>query len=220
MRTSAYELQDILNAFQRKRILTKSEIREATGCSTVTVWRLLRQIGYLTSYNENARYYTIAGVPKFNQDGLWSYGHVRFSKWGTLTRTIVGLIQASSAGLDARQLQELLQIKNVKPSLTRLVQNQLLTRHEVEGRFVYFPLQQTKRRKQQKQRQQQTEKARATRSLPPLEQIIALLVEIIKRPEDTARQWARRLAQQGMPLRTAEIQLVLDHYQIDAKKNA
>jgi hypothetical protein len=218
MGTTVFQLQDLLNVFRKKKVLTLDEILRETGCSTMTVWRLLRPHGYFTSYNHNARYYTIAGVPKFDQHGLWASRDARFSKWGSLTKTISGLVQESPDGLTAEQLQQRLHVKNVKPTLTRLVQNQSLTREKLDGRFVYFPPQQEARRRQQKQRKEKTQQARAQQALPPLEQIIALLVEIIRRPHHTPRQWARRLARQGIPLPTADIQHVLDHYQIDPKK--
>ena len=218
MRTALFQLQDILNAFQKKKVLTKNEILQATGCSTMTAWRLLKQHGYFTSYNDNARHYTIRGIPQFDQYGLWSCRHARFSKWGALTKTIIGLVQESSAGLTAEQLQQLLKVKNVKPMLTRLIENESLTREKIDGPFVYFPRQQTSRGRQQKQRKAESEQAKAARALPPLQSIIALLVEIIRRPKNTPRQWARQLARQGVPINTNDIQTVLDHYQIDRKK--
>jgi hypothetical protein len=39
-------------------------------CSKTTALRLLRKQGYLTSYNLNARYYTIDGIPQFDEYGL------------------------------------------------------------------------------------------------------------------------------------------------------
>lgn len=218
MRTPLFQLQDVLNVFKRKKILTKHELLRATGCSTMTVWRLLRKHGYFTSYNENARFYTIVGIPKFDEHGLWTHRNVRFSKWGSLTKTIVALVEQSSAGLTANQLQQLLQVKNVKPTLIPLVKKKSLTREELDGRFVYFPRQPATRRKQQKQREKEAKEALDTRELPPLEHIIALLVEIITRPKNTPRQWARRLARQGIRIGTNDIQVVLDHYQIDLKK--
>jgi hypothetical protein len=65
-------------------------------------------------YNGNARHYTLVGVPQFDEHGLWAYHDVRFSKWGSLTETIVVLVEHSSAGLTAQQLQELLHIENLK----------------------------------------------------------------------------------------------------------
>ena len=218
MKTHRFQLQDILNAFQRKKVLTKKEMLQAVGCSTMTAWRLLRQHGYFSSYNDNARHYTLAGIPQFDEQGLWAYRKVRFSKWGSLTKTIVAFIEESPAGMTAEQLQQFLQLKNVKPTLTRLIENKSVRRENIDGRFVYFPLQEVARRRQQKQRQKETKEARAARTLPPFEQIVALLVQIIQRPRDTPRQWARRLAQRGIRIGTKQIQAILDHYGIDSKK--
>jgi hypothetical protein len=88
----------------------------------------------------------------------------------------------------------------------------------MEDCFVYFPLQKTPQRKMQKQRKKEIEQAQAVRSLPPLEQIVALLVQIIQRPDDTPRQRARRLAQRGIRMGTKDIQAILEHYGIDSKK--
>jgi hypothetical protein len=217
MRTALFQLQDVLSAFQRKKVLTKDQLLQTTGCSTMTAWRLLRQHGYFTSYNHNARYYTIEGIPKFDKHGLWAYRNARFSKWGTLTKTIIGLVQESPAGQRADELQQLLDVKSVKPALTRLFQNQALTREKVDGHFVYFPARQASRRKQLKQRQEDQE-AKEASALPPLEHLVALLVEIIRRPKSTPRQWARRLAQHGIRIAPIDIQRVLDHYRIDPKK--
>lgn len=218
MRTPLFRLQDLLQAFQHKKVLTKQELLHEAGCSAMTAWRLLHQHGYFTSYNDNARYYTLAEIPKFDKLGMWTYGNVRFSKWGSLTKTIVALVQDSATGLTAEQLQQLLAVRNVKPLLSRLTERRSLTRERIGGRFVYFPLQQAARAKQQTQRKKEVEAAKVNRSLPPLEQIIALLVEIIRRPHNTPRQWARHLGQQRIRMRTSDIQAVLDHYGIDPKK--
>ena len=119
MRTSVFQLQDILRAFHGRKVLTKQELLEQTGCSSMTAWRLLRQHGYHTSYNDNARHYTLVGVPEFDEHGLWAYRHVRFSKWGSLTETIVALVERSSAGLTAQQLQELLHGLAVKKGVSK-----------------------------------------------------------------------------------------------------
>ena len=218
MRTHVYQVTDVLKAFQGHKVLTKAELLKVTGCSTMTAWRLLKQHGYWTSYNENAGYYTLRDIPQFDEHGLWSYRHVRFSKWGSLTKTLVGLVQESSAGLTSEQLEQLLQVENVKPVLSRLIERQALTRQKITGRYVYFPRQPSLRGKQRQRRDEDVVEACAERTLPPLDRIIALLVEIIRHPRDTYRQWMRRLRRQGIPLDTADIEAVLTHYGIDLKK--
>ena len=218
MRTPGFRLPDILRAFHRRKVLTKRELLEQTGCSSMTAWRLLRQHGYHTSYNDNARHYTLVGVPEFDEHGLWAYRHVRFSKWGALTDTIVALVERSSAGLTAQQLQELLHMENLKPILTRLTQRKALTRERIHARFVYFAPQNTVRSGQQQERQAELEQAATQVALPPLDDIVSLLVEIIRRPDNTPRQWARRLTQKGIRIGTSDIQAVLNHYGIREKK--
>lgn len=215
MRTPLFHLQEILDAFKRQKVLTKQEILKAAGCSTMTAWRLLSRHGYFTSYNDNARHYTLIDIPKFDQHGLWTYRDARFSKWGSLTKTVIGLVEESPDGMTASDLERLLH-KNVKPMLSGLIKQNTLTRDASSGRFVYFSSQ--GEAQQRTRREREREATKAARSLPPLEQIVALLVEIIQRPQHSPKQWARRLAQRGVRLSAADIQAILDHYQIDAKK--
>jgi hypothetical protein len=216
MRTPRFELQDLLHGFAHKKVLTKNELLRAAHCSSMTAWRLLSKHGYYTSYNFNARFYTLAGIPQFDQHGLWAHRKVRFSKWGSLTKTIVALVENSEAGMTPEQLQQQLHLKNVRPSLARLIQQNRLTREKIRGQFVYFALQETPRRQQRKRRTEQA--LPSPPALPPSEYIIALLVEIIQRPQNSPRQWARRLARQDIRLSTKDIQLVIDHYEINRKK--
>lgn len=216
MRTPLFQLRDLLQAFHQRKVLTKKELLQATHCSAMTAWRLLRKQGYYTSYNFNARFYTLAGIPQFDKHGLWTHRKVRFSKWGSLTETIVAVVENSEAGMTPEQLQQELHVNNVRPTLSRLIQQNRLTREKISGHFVYFPLRETSRQQQRKRRTERT--AEPFRALPPLEHIIALLVEIIQRPQNSPRQWARRLARHNIGLSTKDIQAVFDHYHIDRKK--
>jgi hypothetical protein len=218
MRTPLFRLEDLLKAFQKKKVLTVEQLLKAGGCSKMTAWRLLKQHGYLTSYNHNARYYTIDGIPQFDEDGLWTYRKIRFSRWGSLTETMLALVRNSQSGLTAEQLQQRLGVKNLKPALSRLVDQQRLKREKIENHFVYFPRQVTARKKQQKRRKREGLPRLDTADLPSVEHIIALLVEIIAHPKNTPRQWSRRLARQGIRIPPKRIQAVLEHYQIDLKK--
>jgi hypothetical protein len=218
MAEPVFQLRDLLRAFQRRKVLTKEQLLQEIGCSTMTAWRLLHQHGCLTSYNDNARHYTLVNIPQFDEQGLWAHRNARFSKWGTLTDTIVGLVEQSPSGLTAEQLQGLLEVTNVKPLLTRLTQRESLSREKVGGRYVYFASRRGERTRQQEQRNHETSKAVAARHLPPLDHVVALLVEIIRRPRGTPQQWARRLKQHGVPIGTGDIEAVLAHYEIDLKK--
>ena len=212
MRNPVFELQDLLTAFRQHKVLTKDQLLAATQCSNMTAWRLLKRHGYFTSYNCNARYYTLAGIPEFDEHGLWSFRGIHFSRWGSLTETMIALVANSDTGMTPEQLQQVLQLKNIRSGLGRLVQQGRLAREKIGGRFVYFPVGDTSRRRQRRL------ELETPAAMPPLEHVIALLVEMIQRPRNTPRQWAQRLARQQIRLSTQDIRKVLDHYGIDVKK--
>ena len=218
MRTPQFTLNDLCRSFAHRTVLSKSELLEEYGCSPITLWRRLREVGYLTSYNYNSRYYTLATIPQFDDHGLWTYQDIRFSKWGKLPETIVAVIERSPGGMTAHELAELLHVRNVKPLLTQLTLKQRLWREALGGAFVYLAV-------EQRQHDQQLQRRLAEGALqpPPLplpepQQIIALLVEMIRHPQQTPRQWARRLGRRNIRLGAEDIRAVLQHYQLMVKK--
>jgi hypothetical protein len=218
MKTARFSPGDLLKSFSRKQVLTKAELLQACGCSAMTAWRILHQQGYLTSYNHNAKYYTLARIARFDELGLWAYRDIRFSKWGTLPDTVLGQVELSAAGMMARELEELLHISNIKPTLTHLARQGRMQRAKIAGAMVYFVGEASRHRQQLQRREAETAARRVAQPLPDLQHVIALLVEIIRHPRQTPRQWARRLARRGIRLGTPEIQAALDHYQLSVKK--
>jgi hypothetical protein len=175
-----------LKAFQQNQVLTKEEILQVTQCSTMTAWRLLQRHGYYTSYNCNARYYTLADIPKFDQHGLWNSGKIRFSRWGSLTETVIALVQNSQAGMNAEQLQDLLLVKDLRPALGKLYRQGRLGREKIGGRFVYFP------REDASDRRERRRQMESPPVLPPLEQII------VRRPAQEVASFSEPGNQSGI----------------------
>lgn len=214
MRTNQFTLNDIIESFAHKKVRSKAELLQERGCSSMTLWRLLRQTGYITSYNYNAKYYTLAATPQFDDDGLWVYQDIRFSKWGTLPKTVVAVVEHSSGGMTAQEVEELLHVRNAKPLLTGLVLNGRLRRKAVERSFVYLAVEQSRHEQQFRRRKERA----VVRRLPEPRQIIALLVEMIRHPRRTPRQWAQRLARHDIRLGTQDIRAVMEHYHLSIKK--
>jgi hypothetical protein len=218
MRTPQFKLKDILESFARKKVISKAELLQACGCSPMTAWRLLRQAGYFKSYNYNAKYYTLATTPQFDHHGLWTYQDIRFSKWGTLPETMVAVIERSPGGMTAHELAEFLRVRNVKPLLTQLTLNQCLGREALGDAFVYLATEQIRHDQQLQHRRAEGAAQLQVRPLPGPEQIIALLVEMIRHPQRTPQHWARRLAGRNIHLGVQDIRAVMEHYQLTVKK--
>lgn len=217
MRPSLFLPEQIVKAFAVKKVLSKPELLQHCGFSSTTAWRLLHQVGYFTSYNHNARYYTLTSIPEFDDHGLWSYQDIRFSRWGPLPDTAVAVIERSPEGMTAHELAEFLGIPNPMPLLTQLSGQQRLRRESAGGSFIYLAVEQN-RHEQQLQRRLAEMAARAPLSLPEPQQIIELLVEMIRHPQQTPREWARRLTRRQTRLGVQQIEAVIRHYHLTAKK--
>jgi hypothetical protein len=214
LRTSQFTLNDVIASFAQKQVLTKTELLQEHGCSPMTLWRLLRQAGYLTSYNYNAKYYTLTAIPRFDDHGLWSYQDIRFSKWGTLPETMVAVIEQSARGMTAREVAEMLHVQNAKPLLAKLALKQRLGRDTRDRSFVYLASEPSRQEQQLRKRNEQA----LLRALPEPQQIIALLVEMIRHPRQTPRQWAEHLGRRDVRLQVQDIEAVTTHYHLTVKK--
>ena len=144
----------ILRSFlQRKQIATLQELKEALGTiSTMTVFRKLKILGYRTSYSHRGKYCTLADIPRFDAQGLWSCRNVWFSQQGNLLATAQKFVEQSPAGFTASELQAVLNVE-VKQSLLELVERRRLERRPREGVYVYFAREAGRQREQRLQRE-------------------------------------------------------------------
>src|SRR6266481_5767218 len=130
---------EVLRSFlRRKQIATLEELKQVLGtASTMTMFRKLKSLGYRTSYSHRGKYYTLAEIPQFNEQGLWSCRAVWFSREGTLLATAQRFLEQAPAGLTASELQAVLSVE-VKQPLLQLCQHQGVDRRVVGGVYVYF----------------------------------------------------------------------------------
>jgi hypothetical protein len=91
----------------------------------------------LTSYSHGGRFYTLPKIATFDEHGLWHYGDIGFSKYGTLLATIVHFVNQSSSGLTNNVLQQWCQVK-VKDALIDLMRENKLVREKHAKRYVYL----------------------------------------------------------------------------------
>jgi predicted transcriptional regulator len=119
----------------------------------MTVFRRLKELGYRTSYSHRGRFYTLADAPQFDDDGLWSYQSVGFSRFGNLLQTTQQFVEQAVVGFTAAELRSLLQIE-VKQSLLQLVRKNQLRREKIGRHFVYLARAKEQRTRQKQQRKE------------------------------------------------------------------
>lgn len=104
--------------------------------SDATIFRMLNSLGYHSSYSHRGRYYTLKGLPDFDELGLWSYRSVFFSNAGTLVATAQAFVEKSEAGYYADELEAILHV-NVKDVLPSLAKRGKIGRERIAGRYLY-----------------------------------------------------------------------------------
>ena len=85
MRKQRYHSETVKRLLVGNGMATMVELKEAMGTNVdATIFRKLRELSYLRSYSDRGKYYTLPEVARFDEQGLWSYRSVHFSKQGSL----------------------------------------------------------------------------------------------------------------------------------------
>lgn len=138
MNTSKYHLQALMQFFDRHKVATLDQLREALGNpARCTVFRKLGDLQYLSSYSHRGKYYTLKSIARFTEQGLWSLHSVWFSRFGNLLQTCEAFVHHSDAGYSAGELKDIVQVKT-KHALTQLVRNGRLARETFDSVYVYL----------------------------------------------------------------------------------
>ena len=216
---------EIVRRLRRERIGTMKILREELAVSHMTVFRALNKYGYHSSVNHNASYYTLHDIPRFDEDGLWTYRNVCFSEYGSLGKTLVNLVEKSLAGLTVAELEQRVKTK-VGNLLSRLCQQQQLSRCFAGREAVYLAVDTERQRRQERERQgshalQASSSSNADQArFPPRYDVITvleILMQIIKTPAAEAAEVAKALRLRGVKITAVKVQRVLDFYGIKKK---
>jgi len=141
MNTTKYHLQALKQFFDRHKIATLDQLREALGNpARCTVFRKLNDLQYLSSYSHRGKYYTLKSIARFSEQGLWSFRSVWFSHFGNLLQTCQAFVHHSDTGYSAGELRDLLEVKT-KHALTKLVRDGRLARDTFDSVYVYLSAQ-------------------------------------------------------------------------------
>ena len=137
---------------QEAKIATLPELKKVLSTTgTMTVFRKLKALEYLSSYSHRGKHYTLRDIPDFDEYGLWSWHSVWFSKHGNLVETSRAFVDESESGFTARELESLLHV-DCKRALLKLYREGRLARDTIAGVHVYLAKHRDKQRTQQLRR--------------------------------------------------------------------
>lgn len=153
MEDQRFDRDTVRSFLEKERIATLSELKAALNTNgTMTVFRRLKALGYLTSYSHRGKYYTLSEIAQFDELGLWSYRWVWFSKYGNLLETAKEFIEEAEAGFSALELESIVHVE-VRQPLLKLFKEKRIARQKISGVYVYLSADRTKQRRQLLMRQ-------------------------------------------------------------------
>ena len=98
--------QALRQLFMTQKIATMSDLQASINTnSRMTVYRHLEPLNYISSYSNSGKYYALRGSSRFNKYGICRYESICFCKDGTLKELAKRLVDESSAGFVASELQ-------------------------------------------------------------------------------------------------------------------
>ena len=131
------KLKSVFNFLEDIRVFTLDQLMSSLKCSMPTARLKLRHWQAYTSYNQNSRYYALPTVPHFDENGLWFYKNIFFSKYGNLRDTVVHLINNSPSGLTGNEIGDLVHL-SPRSFLHHFREVVGIQRQKVEGVYAYY----------------------------------------------------------------------------------
>ena len=205
----------VLEKFRRQKIITIGQLAEWLKCSVITARRRLKKWQSYTSINKNGRYYTLPQIPVFDENGLWKYKTVLFSKHGNLKQTIVALITESEKGLSAVEIAKFVDLVPNSSFLSRFKSVSGVKREKHQGRFIYLS-----DHPEIYSRQMQTSASRQAAGFPSDSQAVEILVELIKHPEIGIEQLSAKVSKPGKQVAAAMVRRFLRFHDLLKKTSA
>ena len=192
---------ELKNMFKEFSVLRLDQVSRKHECSIRTVQRQFTRLPTLRSYNKNSRYYTLSSIPDFDNNGIWRYRDIFFSKFGNLKKTVKHLILESERGLKGNEIGK---IVNLSPRsfMHHFREMEGVFREKHEGVYIYFSDDPATYAKQCPKRVQ----AGVARKIGD-DVAVKILVEHIKQPELSARELSRVLGDmRGCRVSASEIE--------------
>lgn len=206
MTTATDANQRLVLAFKAQKCWMIEPLSRQLNYSIPSVRRFLARAGYYSSFTHNGRWYTLASIPNFGREGLWFHKEIGFSNAGSLTRTLVSLIERSPGGMTADQLGEKLRCR-CHAVLVKLYRKGRVQRQKYGRSYLYLAVDPDTA----SQQLQIFQKPKAL--LLPAQIAVMVLVEFIHSPEAGFRKLANTVSRRtGAVIEADQIQALFERY--------
>lgn len=205
-----------LQKFKRQTVITITQLVQLLQCSVITARRRLKKWKVYTSINKNGRYYTLPQVPVFDDNGLWQYQTILFSKHGNLKQTIIQIIRQAPTGLSAADIAKIVALSPSSSLFGQIKNAAGIRREKYCGRFVYFS---DNPAIYKRQKQQWALNRQSNINWPTDAEAVVILVQLIKHPGISLEQLTAKVALQGQRIASEVLGSFLQRHGL-LKKNS
>jgi hypothetical protein len=210
----------MVRLLKRRKTVDMTALREALdGCSRRSVFRYLDRIGYLSSFTHAGRYYTLESIAKFDEQGLWFYQGIGFSRSGTLKETTAEQVEMTPEGRTHEELHNLLRVR-VHNTLLGLVRDGRIARERLEDVYLYVSPDPDRAKEQLDHRRELLDLILDVSRVPSEEEIVEVLVEALRAAPEipTPEEVARRLMARGVRLESHHVLQVFEAHHLEPGK--
>ena len=130
--------KEIKRMLEREKVIALLAIARHFRSSERTVQRHLKKLDCQASFTHKRRFFTLRMTPQFDENGLWFYRQIGFSKFGNGLDTIVSQINQSARGLSKDELETTMKI-DLSKQIQILVQREKIHRIKLGNKYLYVP---------------------------------------------------------------------------------
>ncbi len=210
--TVTNELREL---FKKNIVMDIDDLQKQTSSSRITVLRHLKEIGYITSYNKNAKYYTLLEIANFNETGIFNHKGILFFRNGGIRELVIKEIESSEKGFTAEELNTKIGTR-VSVQLHQFVRKNLIIRRKYSSFYVYYSIDESIQKKQVINREKELQKISTNEDseFTDEQKTIRILLEIIQNPNAEPNEIGRIMRENGLKITDHYIENIFLKYDI------
>ncbi|MCP3926235.1 MAG: hypothetical protein GY714_27025 [Desulfobacterales bacterium] len=128
----------IKELIMNERVGSFEQIFQRVECSSVTLRRDIKAIEGITSFTHCGKFITLSSIPCFNENGIWFYKKIGFTKFKNSLDLIVNVINRNENSITKETLDTILGIDVYKQIHTLLSRDQI-NRVKIGKKYHYIP---------------------------------------------------------------------------------
>ena len=218
MESKSERKRNVEKLFSKEKVVTIEALKNVLDTDfSKTVFRYLKEMDYLSSYNNAGKFYTLPSIPRFDEYGLWHFEAASFSRFGTLKSTISSLIDGFHEGYTHGELKQLLRCR-VQNTLNDLIKNSIVSRETINGQFVYTSADRKQAVDQISQREKKSSIGKGQGVDIELPIVIEILLELLHSSIWNPKTISKNLYIRKTSVTEQQIKEVLLHYNLKKKR--